>query len=46
MTFLQKSGLTNVVHVVKSFMLQLKNTWKETSGYIPTLTIALVDGNE
>ena len=46
MTFLQKSGLMNVVHVVKSCMHQLRNTWKETSGYIPTLTVALVDGNE
>ena len=46
MISLQKSGLMSVVHVAQIFMHPLKNTWKETSGYIPTLTIALVDGNE
>jgi hypothetical protein len=32
--------------VVKSYMHQLKNIWKETSGFILIPIIALVDGNE
>ncbi len=46
MTFFQKSGTLLVEHVEKSYMLQLKNIWKATSGYIPTQAAVLEDGNE
>ena len=42
----QKNGRLIVVHVVKNFMLLLKNIWKETSGSIHIQMIALVDGND
>ena len=45
MTSFQKNGTLLAGHVEKSFTLQLKNTWKETFGFIPTLTTALVAGN-
>ena len=45
MIFLQKSGAMIVEHVVQNSMHQQKNTWKETSGFTPTLMNVLVVGN-